>query len=130
MEYRTTIDGIEASQLEGFFEGWQTHPAPEGLLKILAGSSERIVAVDAGRVVGFITALTDGSLSAYIPLLEVLPQYRNQGVGSELVKRMLERLSSYYMIDIVCDESVAPFYEKLGMKKGNAMSIRNYANRS
>ena len=35
---------------------------------------------DAGRVVGFVTAISDGVLSAYIPLLEVLPEY--QGAGS------------------------------------------------
>jgi hypothetical protein len=32
--------------------------------------------VDNGRVIGFITAVTDKVLSAYIPLLEVLPAYR------------------------------------------------------
>ena len=38
-----------------------------------------------GQVVGFITAISDGVLSAYIPLLEVLPGWRSQGIGGELV---------------------------------------------
>ncbi len=44
-----------------------------------------------GKFVGFITAITDKILSAYIPFLEVLPEYQRQGIGKELVKRMLEK---------------------------------------
>ncbi len=63
---------------------------------------------------------------AYIPLLEVLPEYQGQGIGKELVKRMKEELSHYYMIDISCDDNVVPFYEKQGFNKNNSMYIRNY----
>jgi len=42
-----------------------------------------------GRVVGFVTAVSDGVVSAFLPLLEVLPEYQGRGIGSELVRRML-----------------------------------------
>ncbi len=32
------------------------------------------------KVVGFITAISDGVISAYIPLLEVLPKYQNMKI--------------------------------------------------
>lgn len=130
MEYKTDIENIDSLHLEGFFEGWSTHPDKEGLLDILKNSSRRIIAIEDSRVVGFITAVTDGSFSAYIPLLEVLPEYRERGIGSDLVKKMLETLADFYMVDVVCDEALNGFYEKFGMKKANAMSIRNYQNRS
>ena len=38
---------------------------------------------------GFITATSDGALSAAIRLLEVLEAYQGQGIGSELLRRML-----------------------------------------
>jgi hypothetical protein len=31
---------------------------------------------ESGRIVGFVTAVGDGVLSAFIPLLEVVPDYR------------------------------------------------------
>jgi hypothetical protein len=33
-------------------------------------------------VVGFITAISDGVLTAYVPFLEVLPAHRRQGVAN------------------------------------------------
>ena len=58
-------------------------------------------------VVGFVTAVSDGVLSAYIPLLEVLPEYQDRGIGSELMRRILEQLDDLYMVDVLCDAESA-----------------------
>jgi GNAT superfamily N-acetyltransferase len=80
------------------------------------------------KVVGFINAISDQILSTYIPLLEVLPNYQKRGIGKELVKRMIEKLEDYYMIDLCCDERLAKFYGKFGMKRMLAMTVRNFQN--
>ncbi|MBT2710694.1 GNAT family N-acetyltransferase [Pseudomonas sp. ISL-84] len=82
------------------------------------------------KVIGFITAISDGVLSAYIPLLEVLPEYKQQGIGQKLVEYMLEELDDIYMIDIMCDPDLQPYYEKFGMVKSTGMILRNYKNQS
>ncbi len=125
------IDGagtVVPEQLEGFFDGWPNPPEPATHLLLLQQSGEAIVAVDetTGRVVGFITALTDGVLSAYIPLLEVLPAYRSRGIGSELLKRMFGKLGHLYMIDLLCDPDKQAFYGPLGFQPASGMMIRNY----
>ena len=136
MIYTSTIEGIAADQLSGFFVGWPNPPSPETHLRVLQGSDAVILAVDnvAGdprpRVVGFITAITDGALAAYIPHLEVLPAYQGQGIGSELVRRMLAHLRDFYMIDLICDADVQPFYERLGMRPYSGMIFRNYDRQS
>ena len=79
-----------------------------------------------GTVVGFITAVSDHVSCAYIPHLEVLPDYQGQGIGSELVRRMVEKLRHLYMIDLVCDPSLQSFYERLGMRPVVGMVLRNY----
>ena len=66
-------------------------------------------------------------LSSYISHLEVLPEFRGRGIGSELVRRMLDTLSHLYMVDLVCDPDVQPFYEALGLQRFSAMIRRNYA---
>lgn len=78
------------------------------------------------RVVGFITANSDGVLSAYIPLLEVLPKYQGQGIGTELITRMLKKLETLYMIDLICDPELQPFYSRFKMKSQTGMILRNY----
>lgn len=128
INYKNDLTGIDAASLQGFFEGWKSKPSPEKHFEILKNSDYVIIATDDDRVIGFINAITDKILSAYIPLLEVLPAYRNKGIGKELVKRMLDKLKGFYMIDLCCDESLAGYYEKLGMKKVSGMIIRNYNN--
>ena len=130
MELKRDIEGIEPAQLQGFFVGWPDAPSPETLLRILQGSYRVTLAMDGERAVGFITAVSDGVLSAYIPLLEVLPEYQGRGIGRRLVEDMLEQLDGLYMVDLVCDEELRPFYQRLGLKAGTGMMQRNYANQS
>jgi GNAT superfamily N-acetyltransferase len=125
MDYVTSADGISASDLEGFFVGWPTPPSPEQHLAVLRGSTHVVVAMDGERVAGFINALSDGVLAAYIPLLEVRPDYQGSGVGSEFVRRMLDAIGDLYMVDLVCDEDLMPFYERFGMFRWNAAIKRS-----
>lgn len=128
MIYKNSLDGITSDMLKGFFVDWPNPPSPETHLKLLKNSSKVVIALDeeTNQVIGFITAISDGVLSAYIPLLEVLPAYKNQGMGKELVNRMLKELENIYMIDLCCDDDLVPYYEKFGMMKTNGMIFRNY----
>lgn len=129
--YSESADDLTAADLQGFFVGWPNPPAPETHLRLLRGSSHIVLARDGemeqgGAVVGFITAVSDGVLSAYIPLLEVLPEYQDRGIGSELVRRMVDRLSDYYMVDLLCDTELQPYYERFAMRRATGMMLRNY----
>lgn len=130
--YQDSAESITASQLEGFFVGWPNPPSPTTHLRILRQSAHRVVALDSEtrQVVGFINAISDGILCAYIPLLEVLPPYQGRGIGRELVKRMLDKLKRLYMVDLVCLESLQPFYQKSGLQPASAMVIRNFDRQS
>jgi ribosomal protein S18 acetylase RimI-like enzyme len=126
IEYAESVGGIEAEQLEGFFVDWPTPPSPERHLELLLGSDHVVLARDGERVVGFVTAISDGVLSAYVPLLEVLPSYQGEGIGSELMRRLLARLENLYMVDLCCDADLEPFYRRLGLKAlERGMGIRN-----
>ncbi len=129
--YADTAEDLTPQQLTGFFVGWPHPPAPDTFLRLLDQSAEVVLAPDdaTGQVVGFITAISDGVLSAYIPLLEVLPTYQGQGIGSELVRRMLAQLAQLaqlYMVDLLCDPELQPFYQRLGMRPATGMLLRYY----
>ncbi|MBL8148172.1 MAG: GNAT family N-acetyltransferase [Anaerolineae bacterium] len=129
--YTTTLTGVIAGQLRGgFFEGWPNPPTPETLLRILHGSAHVVLAQEGAQVVGVITALSDGVLTAYIPMLEVLPTYRNQGIGGALVRRMVAELGPIYAIDLLCDDSLVPYYQRLGFITVRGMALRDYAMQS
>lgn len=126
IEYTTSLDGLAPEHLHGFFEGWPSPPSPDRHLTILRGSHRVVLAREAGdpHVVGFVNAISDGHLSAFIPLLEVLPAHRGQGIGAELVRRLLGELDGLYSIDLVCDEELRPFYERFEMQPLLGMALR------
>jgi GNAT superfamily N-acetyltransferase len=133
--YSCGIEGITPEHLDGFFVGWPNPPSPETHLRILEGSDHVVLAIDdavdgGAAVVGFITAISDGVLTAHIPLLEVLPDYQGAGIGSELVRRMLELLDDLYAVDLICDTDLQPFYARLGLRPAPAMMVRRYERQS
>ncbi|MEZ4521805.1 MAG: GNAT family N-acetyltransferase [Thermomicrobiales bacterium] len=133
IRYTDDLSRVKPEHLAGgFWAGWPDPPSPENHLRILEGSYAVWLAVDdeTGNVVGFINAISDGVHAAYIPLLEVLEPYQGRGIGSELARRMIASLQHLYQIDLMCDDDVRPFYERLGMKPAGGMIIRNYDRQS
>jgi ribosomal protein S18 acetylase RimI-like enzyme len=128
IKYTTSLRGITAKKLGGFFEGWKTAVGVNRHLQMLRGSDKVVLAIEAksGRVVGLINALCDGVNSAFIPMLEVVPEYRRQEIGRELVRRMLEELKDYPCIDLSCEPEKQAFYEKCGMRRSVGMMIREH----
>jgi len=125
--YETSLVDVEPDDLLGFFVGWPKPPSRERHLELLRGSEHVVLARDeeTGRVVGFVNVVGDGVVSAFIPLLEVLPGYQRGGIGTELVRRALELVRGRYAIDLCCDEELVPFYERFGMERVTAMALRN-----
>lgn len=35
-------------------------------------------------------------------------------------------IKDIYMVDLLCDEELQPYYERLGMLKAHGMMVRNY----
>jgi ribosomal protein S18 acetylase RimI-like enzyme len=125
-EYRHAAARVTDEDLTGFFDGWPSKPPPSALLSVLAGSHCSFIArTSDGRVIGVVSAISDGVLSAYIPLLEVLPEFRGRGIGTRLMRLVLERLEGFSMVDLSCDEDLVPFYLRFGMQEARAMSLRS-----
>jgi len=128
IKYIDSLKDLIDQDFKGFFEGWPNPPTGQKHIKILENSNCIWLAVNSntGKVIGFINAISDKTLCAYIPLLEVLPEYRGQGIGSELVRLMLNTLNDYYMLDLTCDEKLASFYSRFNMLESKGMMIRNF----
>ena len=124
IKYIDSIEGITVGQLRGFFVGWKSPLTPERHYDLLRGSTHFIVALDEDKAAGFVTALSDGANSAFIPLLEVLPEYQKRGIGSELFQRMLVKLDGIANIDLTCDPDMQPFYKRFNMSRSQGMILR------
>jgi len=130
ISYSKDLNDLEKIRMEGFFVGWPNPPSVQTFKKLLRGSYRVVLAIEDEKLVGFINAISDGVLSAYIPLLEVLPEYKGQGIGKDLVHHLRNELINLYMIDLSCDEGLIPYYEKQGMKRSQGAYLRNYDRQS
>lgn len=126
IRFETRAGMVSPAQATGFFVGWPSPPTSEQLVAVMDGSYRRVWALDGNSVVGYINAISDGVLNAYLPWLEVLPTYQGQGIGRELVRRVLTELDSLYAIDLCCDPALIPYYEKLGFTALAGAGIRHY----
>ena len=126
--YCDDIRNISPDQLVGFFVRWKKPLTSKQHFQLLNGSTHFIVAIDneTDQAVGFITALSDGVNSSFIPLLEVLPDYQKQGIGTALMFKILQKLDHISNVDLTCDTAMQSFYERFGMLKSNGMILRKY----
>jgi GNAT superfamily N-acetyltransferase len=67
--------------------GWATTLAEQMGHQLEQGRDSELPYDTATRqVVGFVTAMGDGALGAFIPRLEALPECRGRGIGAELMR--------------------------------------------
>jgi GNAT superfamily N-acetyltransferase len=125
ISYSSSIDDLDGSDLSGFLAHWDFEPPAGTLFQILSRSTHVILARDVkSRVLcGYITALSDGVSCAYISALEIRPTYRRNGIGTALLKQMIDRLD-VLGVYLSCAPALAPFYEAAGFKRGVSMSKR------
>jgi predicted N-acetyltransferase YhbS len=79
---------------------------------LLFGICER----DTGRLVAFARVLTDRAFKAFIFDLIVAPEQRAKGLGSRLVRRIVEHpdLRAVGHIDLNCRPELTAYYGRLG----------------
>lgn len=92
MEFRSiTLNDYEAARQFLAEVGWQHRVAdPEKFKKTLENTTRTVIAVEGPRVVGFARAVCDEVSNGYISMVAVAPDRRREGIGSELVRRLMK----------------------------------------
>jgi ribosomal protein S18 acetylase RimI-like enzyme len=70
--------------------GWERRVSdPARFATMMARADRTVLALDDGRMVGCVRALCDGVSNGYISMLAVAEDRRGQGIGRELVRRLM-----------------------------------------
>ena len=97
--------------------GWndEYHLTPLDLAKALKESAFTVSAYDDGRLVGFGRVVSD-SVHALIYDLIVAPDYQRQGIGGEMLDRLVKHCREAHIRDIqlFCASGKRAFYERHG----------------
>ena len=99
--------------------GWTNYThQPEMLEQALSHSLVIYLALDGDAVVGLIRLVGDGFSSVFVQDLIVLPSYQRQGIGSALMKEVLEDYKDVYQVQLVTEETerTLGFYRSMGFE--------------
>ena len=97
---------------------WQESPEARSIIPAMIRGSYCFMVARAldGRIIGMARVISDGFSDAYIQDVAVLENYRRQGVGRELVRRLTQFCVSRKIgwIGLVAEPGTQGLYEKLG----------------
>ena len=100
-------------------QGWGRRVRDEQrFAKMMARADRTVAAFDGDQVVGFVRALCDSVSNGYISMLVVAPHYRRQGLGRELVRRLMAEDEDGAVTWVLrAGRDSRGFWEKLGFTK-------------
>ena len=92
---------------------------PERINRIIAGSHCFVVAMHGDVVAGMGRALSDRTGDAYIHDVIVRDEYRNHGLGSRIVDKLIGRLKKdgITWVGLIAEANSHSFYEKEAFEK-------------
>jgi GNAT superfamily N-acetyltransferase len=97
--------------------GWSSAEKAAELRNGLHNSDSLLSAWANEELVGLGNAISDGYLVVYYPHLLVLPEYQGQGIGTELMKRLMEKYQGFHQHILVADGRAIEFYQKSGFSR-------------
>lgn len=94
--------------------GWSRMEKEYGDLSI--SSYYHIAVYEDEELIGYIDSVSNGVTDAYIQDLMVRPDHQGNGIGTELMNKMIGYLKEKHicMISVIYEKSLEPFYERFG----------------
>ena len=91
---------------------------PDLVRRIVAGSHCVVVARSEESIVGMGRAISDGASDAWVQDVTVAGAFRHQGIGSRIVRRIVDRLQGDGLswIGLVAENHTHPLYRALGFE--------------
>ena len=104
--------------------GWTNYTDnPEMVKKAYENSLLTLGAYDSGQLVGVIRIVGDGFSIVFVQDILVFPEYQRKGIGTQLLREVIERFSTAYQVMLMTDNTpkTISFYQSLGFVKADDM---------
>ncbi len=119
------IQEFEPVQLQALFlsVGWSSGHYPDRLAAAMKRYGSVFTAWDGDKLVGLISAMDDGGMTAYIHYMLVDPAYQGQGIGAALLEKAKEHYKDYLRVLLVAYDEEKGFYEHCGFTVGQDKTV-------
>jgi ribosomal protein S18 acetylase RimI-like enzyme len=113
----SSLEGIDWAQAKADLaaDRFDNGRTPEALERSFAAAQHAVLARDGDRVVGMARLLSDGVCNAYLVDVWTMSSYRRRGIGSSLVRHLLEAVPGQH-VGLQTDDAGA-FYASLGFRQ-------------
>ena len=123
---------IDEQELLPLYEsvGWVNYTTqPQMLKEAYLHSLKRYAAYENGQPVGMIRVVGDGVSVVFVQDLLVSPQYQRQGIGTALLKKVMEEYAQVYQLHLLTDhtERTTAFYKSLGFLMDTDINCRAFS---
>jgi ribosomal protein S18 acetylase RimI-like enzyme len=120
-----SLDGINWNELSTLYRlAPLGNKSPDWLRTAFSNSMFRCFASKDGVLVGAGRALADGVDCSYICDVAVLPSHQGQGLGREIISKLVAQSKHHRKIILYSVPGKESFYEKLGFRRmSTAMAI-------
>ena len=109
--------------------GWSNYyDRPQMVAAAFAKSLCTFGAWEDGRLVGFLRAVGDGASILFIQDIVVHPDCQRRGIGTALMRAILERYPAVYQTELATDntEKTVAFYRSLGFVPLEELGCRSF----
>lgn len=100
--------------------GWTAYTDhPKVLRKGFENSMLTLAAYESEQLLGLIRAVGDGFTIVFVQDILVFPKYQRKGIGSALLKAILDRYSHVRQIELATDNTpkTIAFYQSMGFRE-------------
>ena len=120
IEYINKIPSIDDYWPLYLSTGWNSvYNADEATIEsAISNSTYAVSAYSNGKMVGFARAVSDKVMYATVYDVMVLPEYKNKGIGSELVANITEQCkkAGVFSVHLFAADGTEPFYNQHDFK--------------
>lgn len=104
---------------------WSHARDPDRLRIAVERADLALVAVQDDAVVGFVRTMSDGAFAVYIADILVLPDVQRQGIGSRLLRAVLDHypMDVFHHQVLIAERDADGFYRRMGLSAIGAFGL-------
>ena len=109
--------------------GWTAYTEdPAALRRGYENSLLVLAAYEDGNLAGIIRAVGDGATVVFIQDILVFPEYQRKGIGSALLRAVLDKYAGVRQVELVTDntEKTVAFYQSMGFHDLSELGCRGF----
>ncbi len=116
--YTFDMDQLTKENIQELFQSveWESASHPNDLYHAIMHSHSVVTAWDGDKLIGLANALSDEAMAVYFHYVLTDPAYQGQGIGKQIMNRMLEKYEHMHTKVLVSYPKAVGFYETLGFE--------------